>query len=162
MMQDKTFSFPADVRYHHSRLELADGSLSPTGGATIAYYIDHDENRIVGALSLCSDKDVFSKETGRAYALDRLTLRMNNKSVRDGSDLPLSVEFDTNDLQRWVLAETTKHVDKFVQSMSNSIYKTTAIPAPVIEAPVVRIGDYQVGFLINKLSDYFATYHKGV
>lgn len=162
MMQDKTFSFPADVRFHHSRLELDDENLNPCGGSTIAYYIDHDNNRLVGALAICSTKDLFSKEIGRAYALERLTRRMNEKSVRDASDMPLAVVFDIDDLNRWVSTEVNKQVEKFYQAACNGIYKNLDIAIPHIDMQRANIGQFQVGFLINRLSNYFATYHFGV
>lgn len=161
MMQDKTFSFPADVRFHHSRLELDDENLNPRGGSTIAYYIDHDNNRLVGALAICSTKDLFSKEIGRAYSLERLTRRMNEKSVRDASDMPLAVVFDIDDLNRWVSTEVNKQVEKFYQAACNGIYKNLDITIPHIDMQRANIGQFQVGFLINRLSNYFATYHFG-
>lgn len=161
-MTQKDFSFPEDVRFHHSRLELDDETLNPRGGSTIAYYIDHDNNRLVAALSICSTKDLFSKEIGRAYAFERLTRRMNEKSVRDASDMPLAVVFDIDDLNRWVSTEVNKQVEKFYQAACNGIYKNLDIAIPHIDMQRANIGQFQVGFLINRLSNYFATYHFGV
>lgn len=136
--------------------------MNPRGGSTIAYYIDHDNNRLVGALAICSTKDLFSKEIGRAYALERLTRRMNEKSVRDASDMPLAVVFDIDDLNRWVSTEVNKQVEKFYQAACNGIYKNLDIAIPHIDMQRANIGQFQVGFLINRLSNYFATYHFGV
>ena len=105
---------------------------------------------------------MFSKEIGRAYALERLTRRMNEKSVRDASDMPLAVVFDIDDLNRWVSTEVNKQVEKFYQAACNGIYKNLDIAIPHIDMQRANIGQFQVWFLINRLSNYFATYHFGV
>lgn len=158
-MTAKVFTFPNDVLYTHSRVELENGELQPNGGYTIGYYIDHEQDKLYGAISICSDKDLFSKEIGREYTLERLTRRREGKAVHDASGLPLAVVFDTDDLCRWANVEVNKNMERLFTSSCNAIYKQNGIQYQDVEMPKAKIGEYNVGLLIDKLTDYFATFH---
>lgn len=65
--------------YQHVRYANEDGSISNLGGLTYAFCID--EEHVHFAVSVCSDKDNYSKQLGRTIANDRLVKYLDGTQV---------------------------------------------------------------------------------
>ena len=73
------------VKFRHIRNYMTDfrtgeNVISNMGGATIAYK-EVGENKIRFAVALCSEKDNFSKKTGRTIAAGRLKSDNQSQTV---------------------------------------------------------------------------------
>ena len=63
------------LNFRHFRFREADGRAMNTGGYTLVTYDGitlYDEPAVMGALVRCSEKDNFSRELGREYAMTKL------------------------------------------------------------------------------------------
>jgi len=60
----------AKSNYHHARLADKDGNLVQRGGHTVAWREIGDN--LVYAVAVCSDQDLFNKQTGRELCDNRL------------------------------------------------------------------------------------------
>ena len=65
------------IRFEHIRTDKINGDVQPKGGETVAYI--RIEDSIYSASSLCSKKDIFSKERGRVISSGRLVKFLTHK-----------------------------------------------------------------------------------
>lgn len=162
-MSNKVFTFPADVRYHHARVVDDNDDVMPKGGLTIAYYIDHENNRVTAALSICSGKDLFEKNIGRIRSLERLTKRIvDNEQVHDGQGRPLAVMFTGEDMSRWASLCISNDLHRVWTESVGALFKPAEAFASIaanqafaVDLGPTHIGEYQVGLLVDKVVDFF-------
>ena len=67
----------SDIAFRHYRKVEPDGSVSPRGGATIAY---RKGAPTIFAAAYCSESDNFAYATGRKIAMDRLRAHLSRVS----------------------------------------------------------------------------------
>lgn len=171
------FTFPEHACFHHVRPMNAKGDdFLPHSGATIAYFIDHVNNRIVAAIAICGKDELFSKAEGRKISLARLKERIDNdkKTAFTGHDKPLSVIFTTDDIARCSGVEMQGEVSSMMRNYVDKHLKVdnpiaVALDATLEEIPALLPADifaeseiraYKVRFLINKVTEFFAKRHK--
>lgn len=167
-MTQKTFTFPADVRFHHIRVIDNNDELSPQGGLTIAYYIDHDANRVVAALSICSPDDLFNKAEGRNLSVARLTKRIVDcEQVHDKQGRPMTVIFTGEDMSRWASQCIANDLYRLWTESIGALFKPaaaintlSAAQTFTVDFEPTHISEYQVGLLVDKIVDFFTRQFK--
>lgn len=101
------------VRYRHERAYYDDVppyiqdsySLSPKGGKTIARIFDAENSLVAEGIALCSDKDNFSRPTGRSISCGRALKALHEgtqqRPIKHGSEERIGTYLGTEATSPW-------------------------------------------------------------